>query len=215
MSTYTRGLHRAQSRGFISLALILAIVIGVAVLGGAGWYATRHPSSTAPLTTSNNLSNNILESTVYVTPEGAETLRPPKGWAAQVAADIKFDHKVIVLFSPPDATSNSDSFQTPFLQLSMYVGGNALPLDYYVQATTEQHGEKEVSRKNITIEGIPGYEIETKITNSGEPTYHGKYVILANGAQVYLLAAFAKEAEWGTYGPLFDAVFATLKIQRP
>ncbi len=40
MSTY-RGLPRAQSRGFVSLGLILLLVIALAVLGGAGWYVSQ------------------------------------------------------------------------------------------------------------------------------------------------------------------------------
>jgi len=37
----SRGLPRAQSRGFISPGLILLLVIGLAAIGGVGWWATR------------------------------------------------------------------------------------------------------------------------------------------------------------------------------
>lgn len=41
MKNIARGLPRAWSRGFISLGVVLIIVIGLAVLGGGGWYVSR------------------------------------------------------------------------------------------------------------------------------------------------------------------------------
>lgn len=40
--TPTRGLARAQSRGFVSLGLILLLVVGLAAFGGAGWWGLQH-----------------------------------------------------------------------------------------------------------------------------------------------------------------------------
>ncbi|MDO8408272.1 MAG: hypothetical protein Q7S95_03495 [bacterium] len=69
--TTLRSLFRAQSRGFISLGLILLLVIGLAALGGAGWWATRstvisgtdaNPTSvsTTPITTSTSSETQYL-----------------------------------------------------------------------------------------------------------------------------------------------------------
>ena len=71
----SRGLPRTQLRGFISLGLILLLVIGLVVLGGAGWYVSQNgmkafdtliltsspTSGTAPLTV--NFSVQATDST--------------------------------------------------------------------------------------------------------------------------------------------------------
>lgn len=41
----SRGLPRVPSRGFVSLGLVLLLVIGLAVLGGAGWWVSKQGAS--------------------------------------------------------------------------------------------------------------------------------------------------------------------------
>ena len=55
-----------SSRGFISLGLILLLVIGLAILGGAGWYVSKKDSTTN--TTSQDTQSHI--SVVDMTPQG-------------------------------------------------------------------------------------------------------------------------------------------------
>ncbi len=67
MKTF-RGLSRAQSRGFIPLGIILAVVISIAVLGGGGYYALQHSASSS--------SQETVSSTPATQESSSTTSRP-------------------------------------------------------------------------------------------------------------------------------------------
>ena len=60
-TTSSRGLPRTQSRGFISLDLILLLVIGLAALGGAGWYVSQKDLASEQYTATATTSSQSVE----------------------------------------------------------------------------------------------------------------------------------------------------------
>jgi len=79
MST-SRNLPRIQSRGFVSLGLILLLMLGLAAFGGAGWWVTKPHASPqqAPIATSTmpaaNATSSATTPTTTLSPQQAAAL---------------------------------------------------------------------------------------------------------------------------------------------
>ena len=105
----TRGLSRAQSRGFISFGLVLPIIIALVALGGAGWYISQRDASPEQMT-----------------PETASTTQPiaVSMPSCTLSANPKMADWVLGADSKVTLTWSSESGTEAYLWLTVPRGGD-------------------------------------------------------------------------------------------
>lgn len=82
----SRGLPRTLPRGFASLGLILLLVIGLAALGGAGWWINQAQTGDMSERTAANTATSTAQS------ETTRDVVPPAGWTIYTDSELSFVH---------------------------------------------------------------------------------------------------------------------------
>src|SRR3989344_2004957 len=204
----SRGLSRTQSRGFISLGLILLLVIILAAFGGAGWYATRHTSTTygdfgAPeLVTIEGYTGTVQDPWIMSDDQYIiwESRTDVPGAVSDVYYAKKIDYKTFSLVGKVQGLPSSG-----VAAAKTDTAGNIYFLSslYSAQGITIGHGtfaDGAVTNMAPTI----GISKSWNSNMSAAPSRDGKYLVFEDISNVATLAIAKKNAD-GTFTRLANS----------
>lgn len=233
-------------KGFIQIPILLiAVVVGIAVLGGGGYVAYKQTQK--PTSESTPRNENIdalleyageldattkarveaegktaeysepekppakidgsldaqLESSVFITPGGTQTLRPPKGWTPSVQEN---EYYIQVSFEGKGQGGIS------FNIIPNGTDGKRYTLEEYVAGEVDAPPfQKMIKKVRTTVAGVDGYLTEKTQTVRTGATHMKVYTFLKNG-KFYQIAGGSLEADWAKYEALIDASLSTMQI---
>lgn len=155
------------------------------------------PNGTTTATT-----NLTLASSVYVTPKGTPTLRPPQNWTSTVFLDGILGGTIVTFKNPIDSANS--------LGVTINTKSSNYTTDSDIKSTTA----------SITLEGgqvlsttktANGYIIDAKYQSTNR---HNKFVMIETASKLYFIGGSSLESDWNTFSPLFDQAVATLQINQ-
>src|SRR3989344_5259275 len=193
-------------RGFVGV--LIAIILGVIVLGGGAYFVTHQQATSESVSQNETVSDTsadaqinqnvtpatpLLASTMFVTPKGTPTLRPPQNWTSNVSSDGPSGSAAVTFVDPENADNNLG------VVINSRTSDFTIDSDLYAVSTliTSKKGGKIVS----THKTENGYVFEARFPSINR---YGRFIRIVSATKIYFISESATESDLSLYSPLFD-----------